>query len=239
LPLYKKTHNVTAMPQKSDRTKRLFRYLLMLLIPALLSAAVVFSLWQSHPEIAYWQQLLLDGRAYLEGHPWALVLVVATLPGLGLPISPLLILMGIVLGPLYGLPATCAIAIAAQGICSIWAYGLAAGPFRELLKRTLLKKWTLPELSERGALRIGLIIRITPGIPYALQNVALGVMGLRFKTYLLASIPTQALYAIGFVVTGGAIFEGRGGLALTGVLLLVVVILITRTMRNRTKINVG
>lgn len=227
------------MSQKPELTKRLVRYFLLLMIPALLSAAVVFYCWQAHPEIAYWRQLLLDGRTYLEAHPWALVLVLATLPGLGLPISPLFILMGIVLGPLYGLPVTCAIAIAAQSFCSIWTYGLAAGPFRDLLKRTLLKEWTLPKLSERSALRIGLIIRITPGIPYALQNVALGVMGLRLKTYMLVSIPTQAFYVIGFVVTGGAIFEGRGGLALTGVLLLVVVILVTRTMRSRTKINVG
>ena len=227
------------MSHHPEPSKRTTRNLLLLLIPAILAAMVLFYAWSAHPELEYWKQLASDGRLFLEAHPLMLVLVLATLPGVGFPMSPLLILFGIVMSPRFGMPITCTIGIAATSVCTIWTYALATGPLRHFLKTRLLSKWTLPELSERSALRLGLIIRITPGIPYPLQNVALGVMGLRFKTYLLVSLPVQSLYTIGFIVTGGAIFEGKAGLALTGVLLLVVVILVSRMLRSRTTSNVG
>lgn len=220
------------------RKSRPTRYLLWLLVPALLSAATVLFLWQAHPELDYWTQYLHDVRTYLEAHPMLLIFILATLPGLGFPISPLLILTGIVLAPRYGLAATCAIAVSAQVFCSIWTYALAVGPLREYLKRRVLRKWNPPDLTDRNALRLGLIIRITPGIPYCLQNIALGVIGLRFKTYLIASVPVMAVVTTGFVLTSGAIFQGKAGLALTGALLLVVVVLATRILRNRTKTHV-
>lgn len=239
LPLKENVSNLATMPNNPEPSKRLIRLLLLLLIPAIISAAVVYYAWNAHPELAYWIALGSDGRAYLEAHPMLLVLVIATLPGIGFPLSPLLILFGIVMGPRFGLPVTCLIGIAATSVCSIWTYVLASGPLRVFLKTHLLKKWALPELSDRSALRLGLIIRITPGIPYPVQNVALGVMGMRFKTYLLASIPAQSLYTIGFIVTGGALFKGQAGLAITGVLFLIVIILITRMLRKRTTSHVG
>jgi uncharacterized membrane protein YdjX (TVP38/TMEM64 family) len=227
------------MPNQTEPSKRLIRLLLLLLIPAIISAGAVYYIWSMHPELEYWQALGAEGHAYLESHPMLLVLALVILPGIGFPISPLLILFGIVMGPRFGLPATCAMGIAATSLCSIWSYVLASGPLRGFLKTHLLKKWKLPELSDRSALRLGLIIRITPGIPYPVQNVALGVMGMRFKTYLLASLPVQSLYTIALIITGGARFEGQAGLAITAVLFLIVIILVTRMLRNRSTSHVG
>jgi uncharacterized membrane protein YdjX (TVP38/TMEM64 family) len=227
------------MSENPEPPSRLLRNILLLLIPAALSAGTVLLLWQSHPELSYWKSVLEDIHIYLEANPWALVFVLATLPGLGLPISPVLVLFGIVMGPLYGLPMACAIGIAAQSICTIWTYALAAGPLRGLLTGYVLRKRELPQLTEQNALRLGFIMRITPGIPYALQNVVLGIMGLRFKPYLLVSIPITSLWTIGFIFTGGAIFEGRAGLAITSGLILVILILITRMLRGRTQKYAG
>ncbi|MEM8868703.1 MAG: VTT domain-containing protein, partial [Verrucomicrobiota bacterium] len=204
------------------------------------TALGLWLLWQSNPDLEHWKQLALDGRALLEANPWALILAVATLPAVGFPASALLILFGIVLGPRYGIVNATLLAITALAICSIWSYLLSAGPLRELLKTFVLRDRTLPTLTPQNALRIGLILRITPGIPYCLQNVALGVIGLDFKTFLFVSLPVQSLYVIGFVVTGGAIFEGQVGLAITGFAILVVIILATRLVRSRTsKLNAG
>ena len=223
----------------STASKRIIRNLCLLLIPAILAALGLFYAWNAYPDLAHWKQLGSDARVYLEAHPLLLVLALATLPGIGFPMSPLLVLFGIVMGPRFGMPIACVIGIAATSVCTIWTYALATGPLRHFLLTRLLSKWTLPELTERSALRLGLIIRITPGIPYPLQNVALGVMGLRFKTYLLASLPVQSLFTVGLIVTGGAIFEGRAGLALTGAVVLVVVILVSRMLRCRTMSHVG
>jgi uncharacterized membrane protein YdjX (TVP38/TMEM64 family) len=227
------------MPNQTDISKRIIHILLLLLIPAMISAGAIYYGWSLHPDLAYWKELGSDGYAYLEAHPMFLVLALVILPGIGFPLSPLLILFGIVMGPRFGLPMTCAMGIAATSLCSIWSYVLASGPLRGFLKTHLLKKWKLPELSDRSALRLGLIIRITPGIPYPVQNVALGVMGMRFKTYLLASLPVQSLYTIALIITGGALFEGQAGLAITAVLFLIVIILVTRMLRNRSTSHVG
>lgn len=223
------------MPAHQPAAKnRTTRNLILLLLPGILSASIVFALWQSHPDINYWKQWLITGIDLLKAHPWALVLSVVILPGIGAPISPLLILFGVVLSPLYGVTTACLLGIAANTACCIWTYYLSNGPLRTFLKTYILRDRALPELTPQNALRIGLIIRITPGIPFALQNVVLGVLGLPFLTYLLVSIPPQAMYTIGFVITGGAIFQGKAGLAITGILVLIAIALATKMLRSRT-----
>ncbi|MGJ8638157.1 MAG: TVP38/TMEM64 family protein [Opitutaceae bacterium] len=229
-------------PQMSENIaprSRLKRNSLLLIVPALFSAAIVFFVWQAQPDIQYWKALSSEIYGFLEANPGALVLALAILPGIGFPISPLFIMIGAVLGPKYGLPMTCLIAIAAQSTCTIWTYLLAAGPLKKFLGNYVLKKRQLPEFSDNNALRFALIMRITPGIPYAVQNVVLGVIGLKLKPYLIVSIPITALWTIGFVTTGGALFKGSAGLAITGVLILIILIMATRILRNRTADHAG
>ena len=214
------------------------RNLILLGLSGAIGAAALFALftlWRANPDIAYWKGLVIEGRAYLEANPWALVLALMILPGVGFPVSPLLVLFGVVLGPRFGMPLTCLIGVCAHSICSAWFYFLAAGPLRDVLKRTVLKDRPLPEMSGGNALRLGLMIRMAPGLPYPIQNIALAVMGMRFWMYLLVSVPTTSIYTIGFIVTGGAIFQGKAGLAITGIFLLIVVLLATRMWMNRAK----
>lgn len=227
------------MSESPASSSRLMRNLLLLIIPAVLSATVVYLLWQAHPNLEYWKELVTSIYVFLETNPWALACALAILPGIGFPISPLLIMAGVVLGPQYGLPLACLIAIGAQSTCTMWTYLLAAGPLKEILKKYILRTRPLPEFSNDNALRFALILRITPGIPYAVQNIVLGIIGLKLKPYVTVSIPITALWTIGFVTTGGAIFEGSVGLAITGILLLVILVLVTRMLRNRTKQNAG
>ena len=211
----------------------------LLVIPALLSAALVYYLWSLYPNTDHWISLFNDGFAYLKAHPALLVISLMTLPGIGFPISPLLILVGIVLGERYGLLNACLIGLSAQSFCSIWTYALASGPLRQGLLKTVLRERPIPTLTQRNAWRLGFIMRITPGIPYALQNIVLGVMKLPFRIYLVVSIPVQGIYAIGFIVTGGAIFKGRIGLAITAAAFLIVIILLARIYQSRKKSYVG
>ncbi|PXA03612.1 hypothetical protein DDZ13_11570 [Coraliomargarita sinensis] len=228
------------MTENSEVDKsRLVRNGLLLLIPGLVGAFAVYLLWQSNPDPDYWRGIFNQILSYLKDNPWALLAAVATLPGIGFPISPLLFLFGVVLAPKYGMPATCALGILAQSFCTIWTYLLASGPLRDVLKSFIRRRRELPQLTDSNTLRLGLILRITPGIPYALQNIVLGILGMRLKPYLIVSIPITGLWTIGFIVTGGAIFEGRAGLAITGVLLLIVLVIFTRMLRGRTGTDDG
>ena len=219
------------MSKPTATSCRLRRNLALLLIPAAISALAVLLLWQGRPEVEYWLGWILDGRAFLEANPWSLFAVLATLPGLGFPISPVLVLFGVVLAPRYGMPATLALAFAAQGLCTTWTYALAAGPLRGLLTGYVLRHRELPELTEGNTIRLGLFLRLTPGIPYALQNIVLGILGMRLRPYLLVSLPTTSLWTASFVITGGAIFKGQIGWAITGVVILIVLVLATRMWR--------
>ena len=227
------------MSESVGPKRRLQRKLVLLLVLGVVSAMVVMLLWQSHPEAIYWLELLDLGHSFLEENPWALFVVMATLPGLGFPSSATLMLFGVVMAPHYGMPAAVALAIAAQSLCTIWTYGLAAGPLKRLLRRCLQRERALPEMSKHNAVRLGLILRLTPGIPYALQNIILGIIGMRFRDYLLVSIPTTSLWTACFVITGGAIFKGQLGWAITGIVILVVVILATRMWSRKNLIDVG
>jgi len=227
------------MIETTAPARRRRRTLALLLIPATLSAITVFLLWQAHPEIDYWLELMEDGRSYLESHPWALVLALATLPGIGFPISPLLALFGVVLAPRFGMPVTLGLAFAAQSLCTTWTFLLASGPLREFLHKRILARRNLPKMTEVNTIRLGLVLRLTPGIPYALQNIVLGIMGMRLIHYLTVSIPTTSLWTLGFVMTGGAIFKGEIGWALAGVLIIIVLILITRMWGRKNKAEDG
>ncbi len=231
MPALKKLSNLGTMSKPTATSCRLRRNLALLLIPAAISALAVLLLWQGRPEVEYWLGWILDGRAFLEANPWSLIAVLATLPGLGFPISPVLVLFGVVLAPRYGMPATLALAFAAQGLCTTWTYALAAGPLRGLLTGYVLRHRELPELTEGNTIRLGLFLRLTPGIPYALQNIVLGILGMRLRPYLLVSLPTTSLWTASFVITGGAIFKGQIGWAITGVVILIVLVLATRMWR--------
>ena len=198
------------------------------MIVSVLSAIAFLISWQNHPDISHYLRLLEAGLSFLEEDPWALIVVMATLPGLGFPSSPVLVLFGVVIAPLYGMPAAEVLAIAAQTLCSIWTYALSSGPLKVLLLCYVLRGRSLPEMSEHNTVCLGLILRLTPGIPYALQNILLGILGMRFRDYLLVSIPTTSLWTACFVITGGAIFKGQLGWAITGIVILIVVILATR-----------
>jgi uncharacterized membrane protein YdjX (TVP38/TMEM64 family) len=78
-----------------------------------------------------------------------------------------------------------------------------------------------------------LVFRITPGIPFFLQNYVLGLARVPFRTYFIVSLLAQTAWTFGFVISGGAIFEGNFGLAITGCCLLTVATLITQSVRKR------
>jgi len=218
----------------TQHTSHYLRYGLLLLIPGLIGAGLVYLCWQAHPEPDYWKELFGQALEALKTHPWVLLLALATLPGVGFPISPLLVMVGIVFTPRYGLAAACALGILAQSCCTIWSYLLSAGQLRGTLRRVISRRRELPLLDDSNSLQLGLVLRITPGIPYALQNIVLGIVGMRLKPYLAVSIPITAAWTVGFILTGGALFEGRLGLAIAGMLLLVALVILTKLLRKKT-----
>ena len=166
-----------------------------------------------------------------QAHPVLLFLAIAILPGMGFPASPLLIAAGVAWGG--GLRA-CSLAISASAINMTWTYFLATGIGKPLLLRLFgkrLQKWESPQ--GKNLYMITGALRLTPGIPFFLQNYALGIMGIPFLPYILISLPLNAIFVIGFVVSGGAILSGSIAHALAGLGLILLVTLLLRYLRSR------
>ncbi len=164
--------------------------------------------------------------AFLEDRPLWLLGAIATLPGLGFPISPLLVLGGGVLARVYGIWASLALIHLAVWLCFSWSFFLAAYPLRGVVRAGLkYARIELPELSGRGQLQTALIIRATPGIPFAFQNVVLGVLRVSWVPYLIISICVNLFYVTGFVLFGEAFLSGNVKLMLVAVVIIVAVAL--------------
>jgi uncharacterized membrane protein YdjX (TVP38/TMEM64 family) len=168
-------------------------------------------------------------------HPFILLAALAFLPGIGFPISPLLILLGTSLSPQYGLIPTCILGVAMQSFCTTWSFLLANGPLKNALERWLRKRYTLPTLESKGAITATLLLRLAPGFPYALQNVILGLIGVPLKTYLLVSLPITGLITSIFIVSGAAIIQANKELLLIGFTTLVLVLVCLRIVANKLK----
>jgi uncharacterized membrane protein YdjX (TVP38/TMEM64 family) len=201
-------------------------------VAAVLGAGVLLVAWK----------LGLDGSAlkagwraaedYLAQHPWILFLSLVILPGLPVPTSALLFLAGTVWReqPVMA----CLLCLAAIGLNMTWTYWLAARAGRRLIERMLAAfSIRIPELPRGDHLRLILILRLTPGMPFFVQNYLLGLFRAPFRLYLVVSLGCNALFASGIVLSGAGIAEGNLTPVLTGLGLIVLGLVVVHTIRQR------
>lgn len=171
---------------------------------------------------------------FLGEHPSLIFWAIVILPGVGFPVSALLIAAGGVYGQKYGTPTAALLCIAAISMNIIWTYLLARGPARHLLEKIIASTGhSLPVIMEKNYLRIAVIARVTPGIPLFVQNYLLGLANIPFKIYCLVSIGFQALWTTGFVVFGEAALDGNVMLVVGAVGILVAAALGTKVIKVR------
>lgn len=159
-------------------------------------------------------------EVFLMDRPWLLFVGLAVLPGLLVPMSALLVLAGTVWRDQPGL--ACVACLVASALNMTWTYWLAARAGRGLVER-LLETTTLriPELPLGNHLRMILILRLTPGLPFFLQNYLLGFFRVPFRLYLPVSMACSGLITIGVVLSTAGVAKGNlmpliSGVALVG-----------------------
>ena len=77
------------------------------------------------------------------------------------------------------------------------------------------------------------LIRLTPGIPYFVQNVILAVADLDLMRFVVLSVALQMIYVTGFVVLGRSALDGQFGWVMGGIMLLVAVAVAARWLTTR------
>lgn len=164
---------------------------------------------------AGWKQT----EEFLMHRPMLLFAALVTLPGLPIPTSALLFLAGTVWhdNPV----AACAICLLAMALNMTWTYWLAARPGRGVVEKLLaMTSIRIPELPQGNDLRLILIMRLTPGLPFFLQNYTLGLFRVPFRLFLPVSIGCSGLITCGVVLSGAGVAKGNLTPVVTGVALI-------------------
>ncbi len=194
-------------------------------------AVVLLWAWRSGIRIDDLRSLWLEFEAFLGERPIWLFAALVLLPGLPVPSSALLFLAGVVWRDRPG--AACALVLVAMALNLLWTYWLAAGMGRGLAGRLAsIFGAKVPEPSGSGHLRTLLVLKLTPGIPLFLQNYLCGFLRIPFRLYLPVSMLCNGLIAVGIVLSGVGLGDGKIVPALSGAGLIVLGVIATQWVRG-------
>lgn len=158
----------------------------------------------------------------------------AILPLLWAPVSPFLI----VAGAAYDLPVAlggCGLALAINMALS-WL--LAGKLFRPAFERLVHRfGYSVPEITPKTMISMAVLLRITPGLPFPLQNYLLGLAKMPFGWYMAISVPLTLAMASSIIIFSDALLKGNKTVVMLAVALFVVLGLVVRQVRARLKHN--
>jgi uncharacterized membrane protein YdjX (TVP38/TMEM64 family) len=188
-----------------------------------------------------WRTALADGKlifGYLldliaEAGPVLFFGAMALLPAFGAPMSVFAVTGGLVFREKLGFPVTLLFGLTAFWINIALSYWLARRWLRPLLTRWLARfGYSLPKVAPDEMTDFIVLLRVTPGPPFSIQNYLLGLVDAPFGRYMAISTATQGVLIVGFLVFGDALNQGRGKLILLAVLLLAALVVGIQLLRK-------
>ncbi len=180
--------------------------------------------------MAAYQALRAALQALLtDASPLLFFTLMALLPLLGAPIALFLVLCGRFSWDV----ALTGVVLAGLANLSL-SYLIAHSLARPLLQRLIRRgHYRIPTVTPGNQFRVLLITRLTPGIPYAVQNYVLGVTRMPFWLYLWFSLLVLMAWALAFITLGQSFFQGQPWLAVGGLLLILCLGLLAQQLLRR------
>lgn len=186
-----------------------------------LGGGAVLVAWRMGLDLQMLKMAWREAELFLMDRPWLLFAGLVVLPGLPVPTSALLFLAGTVWRdrPVVA----CAICLLALALNMSWTYWAASRPGRHLVEKLLVAgRFQIPELPHGNHLRFILLLRLTPGFPFFVQNYLLGFFRVPFRLYLPVSLGCSGLISCGVVLGGAGVADGNLTPVISGVALIVV-----------------
>ena len=166
---------------------------------------------------------------------WVVFAALVILPVVGAPIGPLWLLAGGLWGKTAGIGLGCV----AAALTLATSYGLSRGVLRPLIEAAAGRffRWQVPRAKPSEFISLTVLLRVTPGVPFPVQNYLLSLAGVPFPIYMGLSLPIIVFFMTAFMVLGDSIFEGRWGGIVVGLLLMgtaaIAVRMVHRRLKNR------
>ncbi len=153
--------------------------------------------------------------------PVAFFTAMAILPALGAPILAFSLTVGPAFGEQLGMPAVVGFSLLALLVNMALSYFLARRALRPLLQKLFVRLgYRLPQAAEGDATDLIVLLRVTPGLPFPVQNYLLGLAGVPFRKYLVVSCLIVWTLTTAVILAGDALLKGRGQIALIALCLL-------------------
>ncbi len=221
--------HVAAMPEAPKRTLGRGLLIKFLVAAALLFVVAVLVLRGVNLRF-YWD----EGMAVIQrAGPWVFFTAMALLPAVGAPLLAFVIPAGPAFSEQLGLGGVilaCAVALAVNLTLTYWVARRALRPLAERLVARM--GYQIPQINRDEQLEVALLLRITPGPPFFLQNYILGLGNVAFATYLAVSWSVVFAQVVGVVVFGDALVHGKARLAVLGICLLVAAAIVVHLVRK-------
>lgn len=165
--------------------------------------------------------------------PVAFFTAMAVLPALGAPQMAFALTAGPVFGPTLGLGPVIGLALFALTVNMALSYFLARRALRPLLE-VLFKRlgYPLPRATPGDEFDLIVLLRVTPGVPFPVQNYLLGLAEVPFGQYLFVSFLIQGPLNAAFILFGDALLHGKGKVALIALSIILALMAATQLVRK-------
>ncbi len=165
--------------------------------------------------------------------PVVFFLAMALLPAVGAPQMAFTLTAGSLFGAQLGMGVVILLAVLAMAVNMILSYWLASRVLRPVLEGLLQRLgYKIPQVQQGDETGLIVLLRVTPGIPFPVQNYLLGLARARFWRYLLISLALQGPINAAFIVFGDALLHGKGKMAFYGISAIVVLLVGTGLLRK-------
>jgi uncharacterized membrane protein YdjX (TVP38/TMEM64 family) len=194
------------MPSTTPREKKV---LLLKLAVGLGVVAVVAGLVLSGVDVRGLFQRGLE--AVRAAGPLAFFVAMAVLPAVGAPLLVFMLPAGKLFGERLGMPVVVACSLAAITFNLLFTYWLARWALRPPLARLIERLgYKLPQVASGDATDLVIILRVTQGIPFLVQNYLCGLAEVPFAKYAVVSCLAGWPAQVAYIVFGQALLEGNG-----------------------------
>lgn len=150
-----------------------------------------------------------------EAGPWLFFAAMAVLPAFGAPMALFVLPAVAAFGAQLGTTTVVLLSLLAITVNFCLAYGLARRGLRPVIQRLVTRLgYRMPEVDSADAIDLLIVLRVTPGVPFVMQNFLAGLAQAPFGKYFLVSALIAWPVNTAFLLFGDALLQGKGKLAL-------------------------